>query len=116
MTDAVANVMWQCVVFCDMSRMLARCHRIRCEPSDHMCDDDDVFTSRIFEVTMNRCDQGLPGGWHVMMCEVQTPRQGEGHIIVSASLTGFLASAAEYHYIRLSWQDDEKLFVPMQEP
>ena len=31
MTDAVANVMWQCAVFCDMSRMLSRCHKIRCD-------------------------------------------------------------------------------------
>ena len=70
MTDAVANVMWQCAVFCDMSRMLSRCHKIRCEPGDHMCDDDDVFTPRIFEVTMNRCDQGLPGGdmWWCVRC------------------------------------------------
>ena len=27
----MTDVMWQCAVFCDMSRMLSRCHKIRCD-------------------------------------------------------------------------------------
>ena len=87
-------LMWQCVVFCDMSIMTSWhvTHVITLSQgvslSDHMC--DDVFTLGIFEVTISS-SQVWPGiipgiTWY------NVPWQEEGTIFVSASLTGFLAA------------------------